>query len=116
MTLTTHYERQNGMVVFENGVEISDTDLDALFKLKAQVTCMPSFIWSQLLRLEESDSELIIHFLKTNFRRKAKALEVLRDSEHFRMETEEVRVNGKTKIRLSLSDITPEFKSIIPLV
>ncbi len=115
MSYDVKYEHQNGRIVFSNGVSILQDDYNALSKLKAYATCEPSFIWSELLRLQDNQDTLVIYFFKASFKRKQRSLEVLRDSKHFIMETSEILVNNKTKIQLTLSKITPEFKSIIPM-
>lgn len=116
MSHQAKHEHLDGTVRFNNNVVISQEDFDALFKLKAHVTCMPSFVWSELLRLKENENSLKVYYLKVNFKRKQKALEILRDSGHFNMLVEEVIHNKKKKIKLSLSDISEDFKSIIPLI
>ena len=111
------YECRDNTVVFRNNVTISRQDLDALFKVKHQVTCMPSFIWSELLRLKEDQDSLTVRFRnKRNFERKEKALEILRDSDYYKMEKKEVLSNNSCSVELRLTEITPEFKSIIPLI
>ncbi len=116
MGYESHCEHINGMVVFPNHVSISKSDYDALFKLKAHVTCMPSFIWSELLRLRDNEDSLCIHFLKASFKRKQKALEILRDSKHFELEIRDVIIHNKNKIEVKLTHITQDFKSIIPMI
>lgn len=111
-----NYEYKHGMVEFSNHVIISETELDALFKLKMQVTCSPSFIWMALRQLEEKDDSLTVRFLKINYKRKQKTLEILRDAGHYRMEVKEMVVDLKNKVEVRLSQITPEFKSILPFL
>ncbi len=116
MSYDIKYEHINNMVVFANDVSISKMDYDALSRLKSFATCEPSFIWTELLRLQENQDTLEINFFKATFKRKLKALETLRDSKHFEMETREVLIRNKVKIQLKLTNITSDFKSIIPMI
>ena len=110
------YEHKSDHVEFSNNVVISRQEFDAMFKLKFQVTCMPSFIWLELTRLTEEQNSLTIYFFKPNFKRKQIPLEILRDAGHFEMETGEVSVDNKKKIEVKLTEITPEFKSVIGMI
>ncbi|MDH5656209.1 MAG: hypothetical protein OEZ34_09890 [Spirochaetia bacterium] len=110
------YECRDGEVFFHNGIVISRQELDALFKIKALVTCSPSFLWMQFLRMKENEDSLSIRFTRSNFKRKQKALEILRDAGHYDLGIQEISENKKNMIQMNFTNIKPDFKSLIPCV
>ena len=112
----TNYEFKEGMVVFKNDSKITGQNLNALHFIKGESTNVTSFLWQELLRLDETNDTLTIHFLRANFNRNKKYLEKLADSNFFQMQTMEVNVRGLPKIQVEFTGITPEFKSIIKLL
>ena len=116
MNPNVNFEHKNDYVEFANNVVVTRQEFDAMFKLKFQVTCMPSFIWLELTRLTEDQDSLTIYFFKPNFKRKKIPLEILRDAGHFDLEVNEITVDNKKKIEAKLTRIAPEFKSVIGLI
>ena len=116
MNHKVNYQYNEGMVDFANGVRISESELNAIFRLKNKTTCIHSFLWMELLRIPEGENSISVNFNIRNFNRLRDPITILTASGFFKIQTNEFIENNLSRIKVCFSEIHPDFRSIIPLI
>ena len=112
-----NFEHQGDKVLFNNNVAISRIQFNALTRLRGYYTdSTPNFIWSELLRMPLTENTLIVNLSPIMLKRVQKEMDYLSESGFFNVEYKDVVHNNRKKVEATLTEVNPDFLSIIRLM